>query len=132
MSEKSHRLLTIKDTVSGMDTTVLLSRATFPDNERIVYPRESEHLVFHQIGGTYETLEDFNLEWDHKPEQVEKTVICPKCREPITYLIPKIDEFVNFTCMGILDARRLTNAFIKLLTEPVIPEDLFDVEEALE
>ncbi|GAH78597.1 unnamed protein product, partial [marine sediment metagenome] len=63
---------------------------------------------------------------------VEKTVLCPKCREPISYLIPKIDEFVNFTCMDILDARRLANALIELLKEPVIPEDLLDVEEALE
>lgn len=129
MSDKSHRLLTIKDTVSGMDTTILLGRTTFPDNERIVYPRESEHLVFHQIGGTYENLEDFNLEWDHKPNQVEKTVLCPKCRESITYLTPKLDELVNFTCMDILDARRLTNALIELLKDPVFTEDLFDIEE---
>jgi len=129
MNEKRNRLLTIKDTISGMDTTVLLGRTTFPDSERIVYPRESEHLVFHQIGGTYENLEDFNLEWDHKPDQVEKTVLCPKCREPITYLIPKLDELVNFTCMDILDARRLTNALIELLKDPVFTEDLFDIEE---
>ena len=117
MSEKRNRLLNIKDTVSGMDTTILLGRTTFPDNERIAYPRESEHLVFHQIGGTYENLEDFNLEWDRKPDQVRKTVLCPKCREPITYLIPKLDELVNFTCMDILDARRLTNALIELLKD---------------
>ncbi len=117
MSEKRNRLLIIKDTISSMDTTVLLSRNKFPDNERTVYPRESEHLVFHQIGGTYENLEDFDHEWEHKPDQVEKTVLCPKCREPITYMIPKIDEFVNFTCMDILDARRLTNALIELLKD---------------
>jgi len=117
MSEKRNRLLTIKDTISGMDTTILLSRNKFPDNEGIVYPRESEHLVFHQIGGTYENLEDFDHEWEHKPDQIEKTVLCPKCREPISYMIPKIDEFVNFTCMDILDARRLTNALIELLKD---------------
>jgi len=117
MSEKSHRLLTIKDTISGMDTTVLLVRSKFPDSERIAYPRESEHLVFHQIGGTYENLEDFNHEWDRKPDQVKKTVLCPKCREPITYFTPKLDELVNFTCMDILDARRLTNALIELLKD---------------
>ena len=130
MSEKMHRLLTIKDTISGMDTTVLLGRNKFPDNERIAYPRESEHLVFHQIGGTYENLEDFNHEWDQKPDQVEKTVLCSKCGEPITYLIPKLDELVNFTCMDILDARRLTNALIELLKDPVFTEDLFEIEEA--
>jgi len=119
MSEKRHRLLTIKDTISGMDTTVLLSRNKFPDNERKVFPRESEHLVFHQIGGTYENLEDFNHEWDQKPDHIEKTVLCPKCRESITYLIPKLDELVNFTCMDILDARRLTNALIELLKDRV-------------
>jgi len=121
MNEKRSRLLNIKDTISGMDTTVLLARSKFPDSERIVYPRESEHLIFHQIGGAYESLEDFDHEWEHKPDQVEKTVLCPKCREPISYLIPKIDEFVNFTCMDILDARRLTNALIELLRDEVNP-----------
>ena len=117
MSEKRNRLLTIKDTISGIDTTILLSRNKFPDNEGIAYPKESEHLVFHQIGGVYEDLEDFDHEWEHKPDQIEKTVLCPKCREPISYMIPKIDEFVNFTCMDILDARRLTNALIELLKD---------------
>jgi len=117
MTEKSHRLLTIKDTISGIDTTVLLSRNKFLDNEGIAYPRESEHLVLHQIGGTYENLEDFHHEWDRKPDHVKKTILCPECREPITYLIPKLDEFVNFSCMEILDARRLTNALIELLKD---------------
>ena len=121
MSEKKSRLLNIKDMISGMKTTVLLCRNKFPDNEGIVYSRESEHLVFHQIGGSYENIEDFDYEWEHKPDQVEKTVFCPKCGEPITYLIPKIDEFVNFTCMDILDARRLTNALIELLRDEVSP-----------
>ncbi|MCK4697193.1 MAG: hypothetical protein KAT53_02680 [Dehalococcoidia bacterium] len=119
MSEKKNRLLIIKDTISGMDTTVLLSRDKFPENERIVYPRESEHLIIHQIGGAYENFEDFHHEWDRKPDQVKKTILCPKCREPITYLIPKLDEFVNFTCMDILDARRLANALIELLRDEV-------------
>ncbi len=110
MSEKRHRLLNIKDTIDNADTTILIER-------RIVFPGETEDVVFHQIGGTYENLEDFNLEWDRKPDQVEKTVLCPKCREPITYLTPKLDELVNFTCMDILDARRLTNALIELLKE---------------
>ncbi|GAH11949.1 unnamed protein product [marine sediment metagenome] len=43
---------------------------------------------------------------------------------------PYIDELVNFTCMEILDARRLTNALIELLKDPVLPEDLLDIEEA--
>jgi len=117
MSEKSRRLLIIKDTVSGIDTTILLQRSIFPDNERIVWPRKSEHLVFHQIGGSYDTIEDFNKEWDDTGDHVEKTVLCPKCREPITYFVPSPDEFVNFTCMDILDARRLTNALIELLRD---------------
>jgi len=121
MSEKRSRLLNIKDMISGMETTVLLSRSKFPDNESIVNPRESEHLVFHQIGGSYENLEDFDHEWEHKPDQIKKTVLCPKCREPISYLIPKLDDFVNFTCMDILDARRLTNALIELLRDEVTP-----------
>jgi len=119
MSEKRHRLLIIKDTVSGVDTTILLEKTKFPDNERIVYPRESEHLVFHQIGGTYDTIEDFNSEWESADEQVEKTVLCPKCREPITYFTPKLDEIVNFTCMSILNAQRLANALTELLRDQV-------------
>jgi len=111
------RLITIKDTVSGVETTILLERTKFPDNERIVYPHESEHLVFHQIGGSYNTIEDFNSEWESADEQVEKTVLCPKCREPITYFTPKLDELVNFTCMNILDARHLTDALIELLRD---------------
>ncbi len=98
------RLLAIKDTVSGVETTILLER-------------ESEHLVFHQIGGTYDTIEDFNKEWEIADEQVENTVLCPKCREPITYFTPNLDEIVNFTCMEIPDARRLTNALIELLKD---------------
>lgn len=109
------RLLAIKDTVSGVETTILLEITKFPDDERIVYPRESEHLVFHQIGGTYQTVKDFNNEWEIADEQVEKTVLCPKCKGPITYFIPKLEELVNFTCMNIADARRLTDALIDLL-----------------
>ena len=113
------RLLAIKDTVSGVETTILLEITKFPDNERIVYPRESEHLVFHQIGGSYDTIEDFNNEWETAEEPVENTVLCPKCREPITYLTPNLDELVNFTCMDIADARRLSNALIELLRDQV-------------
>ncbi len=101
------RLLAIKDTTDGLDTTILLERVKSHDEE----------LVFHQIGGTYDTIEDFNSEWESADEQVEKTVLCPKCREPITYFTPKLDELVNFTCMEILDARRLTNALIELLKD---------------
>ena len=111
------RLLAIKDTVSGVETTILLERAKFPDSEKIVWPRESEHLVFHQIGGTYHTIEDFNNEWESAEEQVEKTVLCPKCREPITYFTPKLDEIVNFTCMNIDDAKRLNNALTEILRD---------------
>ena len=117
MSEKRRRLLNIKDTIDGVDTTILLERVKFPDNKRIVYPRETENVVFHQIGGTYDNLEDFNHEWEIKPDQVENTVLCPNCKEPIKYFTPKPDEIVNFTCMEILDARRLTNALIELLKD---------------
>lgn len=132
MVDKKYRLVNVRDSVSGVDTTILIDIVKFPDDERIVYPRESEHLAIHQIGGVYETIEDFNLEWDGSSDQVEKTVLCPKCKEPITYYTQKLDEIVNFTCMEILDARRFTNALIELLKEPVLPEDLFDVEEAVE
>ena len=126
MSGKRYRLLNVKDIIDGVDTTILLERLKFPDSERIVYPRETENVVFHQIGGTYKTLEDFNHEWEDKPDQVEKTVLCPNCREPITYFTPKLDELVNFTCMDILDARRLTNALIELLRET--PDNVLEVD----
>ncbi len=117
MSEKRHRLLAIKDTIEGLETTILLEITKFPDNERIVYPRESEHLGFHQIGGTYDTIEDFNKEWETAEEPIENTVLCPKCREPITYLTPNLAELVNFTCMEYDDARRLSYALIELLED---------------
>ena len=132
MNEKRYRLITIRDTIDGVDTTILIEKIKFPDDDRIVFPRENENLVFHQIGGSYENLEDFNKEWDHKTDQVENTVRCPKCKEPITYLTPKLDEIVNFTCIDILDARRLTNALIELLKEPVFPEDLLNIEKEAE
>jgi len=109
------RLIRVKDTVSGVETTILLERTTFPDNERIVWPRESEHIVFHQIGGSYDTIEDFNKEWEADVEPVENTVLCPQCCEPITYLIPNLDDLVNFTCMEYDDARSLSDALIDLL-----------------
>jgi len=112
------RLLAIKDIVSGVDTTILLERTKLPDSES--WPCENEHLVFHQIGGTYDTIEDFNIEWESADEQVKKTVLCPKCREPITYFTPNLDELVNFTCMNIADAKRLTNALLELLKEDVM------------
>ena len=127
-----HRLLNVSDTVSGIDTTILIVRVSFPESERIVFPRETEHVVLHQIGGTYENLEDFNHEWDQKPDQIENTVLCPTCREPVTYMTPKLDELVNFTCIDILDARRITNALIELLKDPVFPEDLLTIEEEAE
>ncbi len=111
-------LLAIKDTISGVETTILLERTKFPNSKRIVWPRESEHLVFHQIGGTYHIIEDFNSEWEIADEQVENTVLCPKCMEPITYFTPNLDELINFTCMEIADAKRLTNALIELLRDP--------------
>jgi len=109
------RLLAIKDTVSGIETTILLERVTFPDSERTVWPRYSEHIVFHQIGGSYDTVEDFNREWETDVDKVENTVLCPKCREPITYLTPNLDDLVNFTCMEYDDARSLSDALIELL-----------------
>jgi len=121
MNEEKYRLITVRDSVSGIDTTILIELVKFPDEAT---------LSFHQIGGVYETLEDFNREWDNSENMVEKTVLCPKCKEPITYYTPKLDEIVNFTCLDILDARRFTNALIELLKEPVLPEDLSDVEEA--
>ncbi len=109
------RLIQVKDTVSGVETTILIERTTFPNDDKIVWPRKSEHIVFHQIGGTYQTIEDFNAEWEAESEPVENTVLCPNCREPITYLTPNLDDLVNFTCMEYDSARRISDALIDLL-----------------
>ncbi len=109
------RLIKVKDTVSGIETTILLERTTFPEGDKVVWPRESEHIIFHQIGGSYNTIEDFNWQWEYEAEQVENTVLCPKCREPITYLTPNLDDLVNFTCMEYDSARRISDALIDLL-----------------
>lgn len=108
-------LIQVKDTVSGIETTILLERTTFRESDKIVWPRESEHIIFHQIGGTYNTIEEFNREWEADVDKVENTVLCPKCREPITYLTPNLDDLVNFTCMEYDSARRLSDALIDLL-----------------
>ncbi len=120
MIEEKYRLITVRDSISGVDTTILIELTKFPDEQS---------LSFDQIGGVYETIEAFNREWDNSENMVEKTVLCPKCKEPITYYTPKLDEIVNFTCLDILDARRFTNALIELLKDPVFTDDLFDIEE---
>ncbi len=108
-------LIPVKDTVSGIETTILLERVTFTDNEKIVWPRKSEHIVFHQIGGFYETIEDFNKEWETAEDPIKNVVLCPKCREPITYSTPNLEELVNFICIEYDDARKLSDALIDLL-----------------
>ncbi len=108
-------LIPIKDTVSGIVTTILIEKTTFLESDKIVWPRNSEHLIFHQIEGTYHTIEDFNAEWETAEEPIENIVLCPKCREPMSYFTPNLNEFINFTCMEYDDARRLSDALIDLL-----------------
>jgi len=115
--KENYQLLNVRDTINGIETTILVQRTTFPDNERIVWPRESEHLIIHQIGGTYENLEDFNKEWQDGGDQVEKTVLCPKCKEEVTYYTPNLKELVNFTCLEATDAKKLAEAINELLEE---------------
>lgn len=109
------RLIRVKDTVSGVETTILLERTTFPESDKIVWPRDSEHLIVHQIEGTYHNIEDFNKEWETAENPIENIILCPKCREPITYSTPNLEELVNFTCMEYDDARRFSDALIDLL-----------------
>jgi len=111
-----YRIINVVDTVSGLDTTIKVSRVRFPD-ELIVYPREKEDIIIHQINGTYRTIEDFNYEWDQKPESIEKKVLCSRCKEPITYYIPDQKDLVNFLSLTKTDARRLINALIGVLQE---------------
>ncbi len=49
--------------------------------------------------------------------QLEKTLLCPKCGESITYPTQKIDELINLTHMEILDAQHLTKELTLLLKE---------------
>ncbi len=112
-----NRLINIIDTASGLETTIKISKVRCPDDENIVWPREKEDIIIHQITGTYHTLEDFNYEWDNPPEPLEKTVLCPKCKDPVTYYTPRLNELVNYISMNKTDARRLINALLGVLQE---------------
>jgi hypothetical protein len=78
------RLVQVRDTTSGRETTVKVSK--------ICYPDESVELVVHQIEGVYETEEEFDLEWNITPDK---------------------EGFVNFISLGLVDARKLVNALIE-------------------
>ncbi len=116
-AHKKYRLINVIDTASSRETTIKISKVRYPDDENIVWPREKEDIIIHQIQGTYKTLEDFNYEWDNQPEPTEKTVLCPKCGEPTTYFTPKLDELVNFISITNTDARRLINALLGVLQD---------------
>lgn len=112
-----YKLINLQDTADGRQTTILIQRTTFPDAERTGLPRDSKHLIIHQITGTYQTIEDFNHEWQDAGEPVENIALCPKCKEPVTYFTPNLGELVNFTCMKIEDAKALNKALNELLQE---------------
>ncbi len=114
---QKYRLINVIDPASSLETTIKISKVRYPDDENIVWPREREDILIHQITGTYHTIEDFNHEWEIADEQVENIVLCPKCREPITYFTPKFDELVNFISITKTDARRLINALLGLLRD---------------
>jgi len=102
------KLIQARDIVARIDTTILLMITKSPQSE-------SEHLVFHQIGGTHKTFEDFDCAWKRVEARAQKTMNCPNCGNPITYTTPNLEELVNFTCIDIANARRFSDALIDLL-----------------
>ena len=83
-----YRLVNVVDTTSGKDTTIKIARVSQDE--------EIKDIILHQIQGTYDSLEDFDREWETKPKD-EHT------------------EVVNFISVDIPDARKITNALIELL-----------------
>jgi hypothetical protein len=78
------RLVHARDTTSGRETTVKVSKICYPDG--------SVDLVVHQIEGVYESEEGFDVEWNLTPDK---------------------EGLVNFMSLGLVDARRLVNALIE-------------------
>ena len=78
------RLLQVTDTASGRPTTIKVKKVGYPDG--------SFDLVIHQIEGVYETEEDFDREWNTKPDE---------------------EGFVNFMSLDLQDSRKLVNALIE-------------------
>ncbi len=84
-----YRLVNVMDVTAGKETTIKIAR--------IARDKETEEIILHQIQGTYDTLEHFDREWDMKPHDESK-------------------EIINFISVDILDARKITNALLELLT----------------
>ena len=79
-----HGLLQVTDTTSGRLTTIKVKKVGYPD--------ESSDLVVHQIEGVYETEEDFDREWNIKPDK---------------------EGFVNFMSLDLQNSRKLVNALME-------------------
>ena len=78
------RLLQVTDTASGQPTTIKVKKVGYSDG--------SSDLVIHQIEGMYETEEDFDREWNTKPDK---------------------EGFVNFMSLDLQDSRKLVNALME-------------------
>ena len=78
------RLVRLRDTTSGRETTVKVCRVSYPDG--------SVDVVVHQIEGVYETVEEFDVEWNMTPDK---------------------EGLVNFMSLELVDARKLVNALIE-------------------
>ena len=78
------KLLQVTDTASGQPTTIKVKKVGYPDG--------SFDIVIHQIEGVYETEEDFDWEWNAKPDK---------------------EGFVNFMSLDLQDSRKLVNALIE-------------------
>ena len=60
--------------------------------KKVGYPDGSSDLVIHQIEGVYETEEDFDREWNTKPDK---------------------EGFVNFMSLDLQDSKKLVNALME-------------------
>ena len=78
------RLVHVRDTTGGRETTVKVSKICYPDG--------AVDLVVHQIEGVYETEEGFDVGWNMTPDK---------------------EGLVNFISLGLVDARKLVNALIE-------------------
>ena len=78
------RLIHVRDTTSGVETTVKVGKVRYPDG--------AVDLVVHQIEGIYGCEEEFDAEWDVTPDR---------------------EGVVNFLSLDLVDARKLVNALVE-------------------
>jgi len=79
------KLIQVVDTTSNREATIKIYKTQMPDCE-------VPEMWIHILGGTYETEEMFDREWDELPNK---------------------DELQFFLSLDLLDSRKFTNALIE-------------------